>query len=65
MVGDGCGAKLEGAGNPHEAVNNLRLFKMIIFGHNFFSIESFRCCKREEQPLEEEEEVEQKDTGIP
>ena len=25
----------------------------------------FRCCKREEQPLEEEEEVEQKDTGIP
>jgi len=24
-----------------------------------------RCCKREEQPLEEEEEVEQKDTGIP
>ena len=24
-----------------------------------------RCCKREEQPLEEEEEGEQKDTGIP
>merc|ERR1712130_572315 len=24
-----------------------------------------RCCKREEQPLEEEDEVEQKDTGIP
>ena len=68
MEGDGCGAKPEGAGNlnsPNPQKSHFNHFQHYHLQQLLFIFHFFRCCKREEQPLEEEEEVEQKDTGIP
>ena len=64
--GDGCGAKPEGAGNQNiQSSKKLRKIISIFWRSTKAFLSLFRCCKREEQPLEEEDEVEQKDTGIP